>query len=83
MMAADCSAARSILVFKMDEDKMLPIDDTKLLAMAGAPGDRSQLGEYLQRNIKLNKLKTGVTDSCFAVANFVRRQVSDDEFFSI
>ena len=76
MLAADQSAARSILVFKTDEDKMVPLDDTKLVAMAGAPGDRSQLGDYLARNIKLTKLKTGYTESCYATANFVRRQVN-------
>lgn len=34
LLAADASAARSILVFKTDQDKILPLDSHKLLASA-------------------------------------------------
>ena len=76
MVAADCSAARSILVFKHDEDKILQLDTTVVAAFAGESGDRGQLGDYLKRNIMLNKLRTGISQSVDAVANFVRRQMA-------
>lgn len=34
LLAADASAARSILVFKTDQDKILALDNHKLLATA-------------------------------------------------
>lgn len=34
IIAADASAARSILVFKTDQDKIMELDDHKLLATA-------------------------------------------------
>jgi 20S proteasome alpha/beta subunit len=76
MVAADCSAARSILVFKHDEDKIIHLDTTTVAALAGESGDRSQLGDYLKRNITLNKLRTGISQSCDSIANFIRRQVN-------
>lgn len=35
LLMCDRSAARSIIAYKHDEDKMLPLDDYKLLAQAG------------------------------------------------
>ena len=76
MVCADMSAARSILVFKHDEDKIVHLDDTVVAALAGENGDRNQLGDYLKCNIKLTKLKTGVSMGVDAIASYVRTQVS-------
>lgn len=40
MIAADANAVSSVLKFKEDEDKILLIDDNKLLCLGGPVGDR-------------------------------------------
>ena len=52
-MAADASAARSILVFKHDEDKIVALDSHKLLVGAGVPADTANFNEYISKNMKL------------------------------
>ncbi len=47
-MAADASAAFSIIVMKNNEDKITEMDNNKLLAANGEGGDRVQFTEYIQ-----------------------------------
>lgn len=76
MLAADANAARSILVFKQDEDKILPLSKKMIMAAAGNAGDRVQFSEYIQKNVVLNELRAGFPMSCVATANFVRNEIS-------
>ena len=50
-MAADASASFSIILMKENEDKILEVDDSKLLTSNGGTGDRVQFGEYIQVSI--------------------------------
>jgi len=75
IIAADASAARSILVFKHDQDKILQLDSHKLLAGAGTPADTSAFTEYVQKNMKLYELNNDLKMSTHGAANFVRDQV--------
>jgi len=70
-------AARSVLVFKTDEDKITNLDKHKLIAGAGPTGDRVQFIEYIQKNITLYELKTGVEMSTQAAATFTRNQLAE------
>ena len=72
LVVTDSSQTRSIVVTKRDEDKILQLDSSKLLAIAGPAGDRYQFGEYVQKNIHLHKLKNDVSLSTHAAANFTR-----------
>jgi len=82
IIAADASAPRSILVFKQDEDKIMPLDSerhetsTLMLACAGPQGDRKQFCEYVQKNIVLDNLRTGLKMSANAAAHFTRRELA-------
>jgi 20S proteasome subunit beta 4 len=76
MLAADANAARSILVFKQDEDKILPLSKKMIMAASGNAGDRVQFSEYIQKNVVLNELRAGFPMSCVATANFVRNEIS-------
>eukprot|EP00750_Incisomonas_marina_P032165 INCI8926.1.p1 GENE.INCI8926.1~~INCI8926.1.p1 ORF type:complete len:198 (-),score=36.65 INCI8926.1:607-1200(-) len=76
MLAADANAARSILVFKQDEDKIIPLSKKMAMATSGAQGDRVQFSEYVHKNIVLNELRAGFPMSCVATANFVRNEIS-------
>jgi 20S proteasome subunit beta 4 len=48
LLAADASASFSIILMKNSEDKILKMDDNKLLAACGESGDRVQFSEYIQ-----------------------------------
>ena len=76
LLAADTNAARSILLFKQDEDKIVPLSRKMIMATSGNQGDRVQFSEYVQKNIVLNELRAGFPMSCTATANFVRAQIS-------
>jgi len=78
ILAADANAARSILVFKQDEDKIVPLSKKMAMAASGAQGDRVQFSEYIQKNIVLNELRAGFPMSCVATANFVRHEIASN-----
>jgi len=82
IVAADAAAPRSILVFKQDEDKIIPLDSTQeststiMMGCAGPQGDRTQFCEYIQKNIILSNLRTGLKMSTHAAAYFTRRELA-------
>ena len=76
ILAADCSAARSILVFKQDEDKIHNLGMNKLAACGGPNGDCTSFIEFVQRNLVLNGYRMGVPFSTAAVANFTRGELA-------
>ncbi len=49
--------AYSVLKFKEDEDKILTIDNNKLLCIGGPVGDRINFGELMKNNIHLYKYR--------------------------
>jgi len=77
LIAADASAARSIMVFKTNEDKIMQLDSHKLMAAAGTVGDRYNFCEYIQKNIHLHELRTTVKLDTKAAANFTRLQLAN------
>lgn len=76
LVAADAKAARSILVYKDDEDKMMQLDSHKLLLGAGPQSDRVEFSEYIQKNLKLYELRNGVRLDGSAAANYVRGELA-------
>jgi len=76
LVAADSSAARGVTVFKTDEDKILALDQFKLLAAAGPVGDRYNFTEYVQKNIHLHELRTDVRLSTKAAASWTRNELA-------
>ncbi|KAL8438966.1 hypothetical protein Efla_005101 [Eimeria flavescens] len=76
VVAADKYACSSIVRMKNDEDKVLPVDDDKLLALSGEVGDRVQFGEYIRKNIHLYRLRSNIKLSTTAAAQFARQQLA-------
>jgi len=76
IVAADNVAARSILVFKQDEDKVLQLDKSKLLGAAGDKADSVAFTEFIQKNIALYEIENGVALDTFATATFVRNELA-------
>jgi len=77
LLAADRSAARSIVQYKDDEDKLTLLDSHKILACTGPTGDRNNFCEYIQKNMALYELRTGVQLSTHAAANWTRTQLAE------
>ena len=75
-MASDAAAARSILVFKHDQDKIVELDSHKLIVGAGSFADSVNFTEYIQKNLKLYELNNDMHMGTSASANFIRNEVS-------
>eukprot|EP00088_Acartia_fossae_P070470 TRINITY_DN9451_c0_g1_i1.p1 TRINITY_DN9451_c0_g1~~TRINITY_DN9451_c0_g1_i1.p1 ORF type:complete len:207 (-),score=51.10 TRINITY_DN9451_c0_g1_i1:497-1117(-) len=76
MVAADMTAARSILVKKSDHKKYLKLSDKLLMAVTGESGDTNQFSEYVAKNIMLYKMRNGYELSPAAAASFTRRNLA-------
>lgn len=76
MLCSDTSATQSIVTIKVDEDKLVPIDDHKMFALSGEAGDRVNFSDYIIANVKLYALRNGISLSTKAVANFTRNELA-------
>ena len=76
LVAADCKVAHSIITVKNTEDKILALDQHKLLACGGELGDTKNFSEFIQKNIALYNLRNGVKLSTHAAAHFTRGEVA-------
>eukprot|EP01114_Cavostelium_apophysatum_P011095 TRINITY_DN2527_c0_g2_i1.p1 TRINITY_DN2527_c0_g2~~TRINITY_DN2527_c0_g2_i1.p1 ORF type:complete len:205 (-),score=44.59 TRINITY_DN2527_c0_g2_i1:683-1297(-) len=77
LIAADSSQSRSIVLQKPDEDKIFPVENNKLLAASGPAGDKSQFCSYIEKNINLYTLRTGVSLTTHAAANYIRGEMAE------
>jgi len=77
LIAADSGAARSILKMKENEDKLVALDGSKLLAGSGPVGDRVQFSDYIQKNVKLYQFRNNVPLSSHAAANYIRSELAE------
>eukprot|EP01023_Acetabularia_acetabulum_P045534 TRINITY_DN4620_c0_g1_i1.p2 TRINITY_DN4620_c0_g1~~TRINITY_DN4620_c0_g1_i1.p2 ORF type:complete len:193 (+),score=31.86 TRINITY_DN4620_c0_g1_i1:144-722(+) len=76
LVCSDTAAVMQIINLKDDEDKIIPIDQHKLMAIAGEAGDRVNFSEFIIANVKLYSLRNGVGLSTKAVANFTRNELA-------
>eukprot|EP01026_Neomeris_dumetosa_P030005 TRINITY_DN2412_c0_g2_i6.p2 TRINITY_DN2412_c0_g2~~TRINITY_DN2412_c0_g2_i6.p2 ORF type:complete len:130 (-),score=22.20 TRINITY_DN2412_c0_g2_i6:16-405(-) len=76
LVCSDTSAVMQIINLKDDEDKLLPIDQRKIMALSGEPGDRVNFSEFVVANVKLYALRNGIDLSTKAVANFTRNELA-------
>eukprot|EP01135_Chromosphaera_perkinsii_P002163 Nk52_evm97s217 gene=Nk52_evmTU97s217 len=76
LVAADMNTAHSILKMKSDTVKTHEMTDRFLMLCAGDYGDSVHFSEYIQKNIKLYSLRTGVPLSSHAIANFTRSELA-------
>jgi len=75
IVAADMHAAHSIIRTKDNLDKIFKVDDM-LIAAAGPSSDTSNFVEFIDKNIRLNNLRTGQKLSTKAAANFTRNEIA-------
>eukprot|EP00898_Chlorokybus_atmophyticus_P008339 jgi/Chlat1/8506/Chrsp80S07806 len=76
VLVADKSAVQSIVLQKTDEDKIMVLDDHKLMANSGETGDRNQFCEFAQKNLNLYKYRNGIPLSTHAAAHFIRGELA-------
>jgi len=76
ILAADATAAFSIILMKQNEDKILKVDSNKLLAGCGDNGDRVQFTEYIQKNLNLYRFKNDRPLSTHGAAHFLRHELA-------
>lgn len=77
-MAADTSHAHSIITQKTDMDKILVLDDSKLLNCVELDaGDRAVFMDYVQKNMHLHEYRTGTRLNTPATAAWIRRSLAD------
>lgn len=76
MIAADVANARSVVVMKDDQDKIQVLDEHKLMAAAGVPGDVAKFTEHVTKDLRLSQLRSGIPMSMAAIANYTRGQLA-------
>jgi len=76
LLGADMKAARSILTYKSDDEKMLALDEHKVITGNGPQADRKYFFEFIQKNMKVYELEKGVSLNGHAAANFTRNQLA-------
>ncbi|KAL0947909.1 hypothetical protein HGRIS_010543 [Hohenbuehelia grisea] len=77
IVAADTTAARSIVKMKTDEDKIKALGPHLLMAYSGEPGDTVQFAEYVERNIRLYQIRHHYSLRPSAAASWVRRSLAE------
>mmetsp|Transcript_57208 Transcript_57208/g.100128 ORF Transcript_57208/g.100128 Transcript_57208/m.100128 type:complete len:192 (+) Transcript_57208:102-677(+) len=75
ILAADMHAAFSICRLKDDTDKIWEIEKM-LFAAAGPNSDTTNFVEFIDKNIRLHTLRTGLPLSVKAAANFTRMELA-------
>jgi len=76
LIACDTAAARSVVVMKGDQDKIMHLDPHKLLGLSGENSDAVQFSEYIQKNLNLYTLRHDITLNTKAAAAFTRGELA-------
>ncbi|KAI0316242.1 20S proteasome subunit [Amylostereum chailletii] len=77
LIAADTTAARSIVKMKVDEDKIKTLSPHLLMAYSGEPGDTVQFAEYIERNIRLYHIRNFHALRPQSAASWIRRALAN------
>ena len=77
LMVCDTSAAFSIIRLKDDEDKLLEVDDDKLMGASGENYDRVGFTSLMHRNFELYKYRNNTKLGIDQAAHYVRHTLSE------
>mmetsp|Transcript_24036 Transcript_24036/g.81168 ORF Transcript_24036/g.81168 Transcript_24036/m.81168 type:complete len:194 (+) Transcript_24036:99-680(+) len=75
IIAADAMTAFSVMKLKDDYDKIWEVEG-KLFAASGPSADASNFMEFIEKNINLHTLRTGLKLSTKASANYTRNELA-------
>jgi len=76
ILGADTAANQSIIKLKAEEDKIIQIDNTKVLGVIGEGGDKVNFSEYVKANMNLYSFRNGISMSTHAAANYTRGELA-------
>ncbi|KAI0088339.1 N-terminal nucleophile aminohydrolase [Irpex rosettiformis] len=77
LVAADTTAAHSIIKVKSDVDKIKELSPHLLMAYSGEPGDTVQFAEYIERNIRLYQIRNTYGLRPQSAASWIRRSLAE------
>ncbi|TFY58760.1 hypothetical protein EVJ58_g6217 [Rhodofomes roseus] len=77
LVAADTTAARSIIKMKSDEDKIKVLSPHLLMAFSGEPGDTVNFAEYVERNLRLYHIRHTYPLRPASAASWIRRSLAE------
>ncbi|KAF9522342.1 20S proteasome subunit [Crepidotus variabilis] len=77
IVAADTTAARSIVKMKSDQDKIKALSPHLLMTYSGEPGDTLQFAEFVERNIRLYQIRNLYPLRPSAAASWIRRSLAE------
>ena len=75
IIVADTSINRSIFTLKNNEDKIVQINQFKILGATGEQADTSVFSNLMVRNLQLEEYRTGHEPGVEATANFLRSEI--------
>ena len=75
IVCADTSINRSIFTLKNNEDKIVQINQFKVMGATGEQADTSKFSNLMCRNLQLEELRTGHEPGVEATANFLRSEI--------
>ena len=76
IVCADTSVNRSVFTLKHDDDKIMQLNQYKVLACTGEQTDRYQYSNLMMRNLQLMEYRTGFEPSVEATAQFLRSEMA-------
>jgi len=76
LLLTDGNAARSVICYQQEHDKIIAINKFNALAMSGDPGDVEQFSEFLKANMQLYSMKNDYETSPADTAHFTRRTLA-------
>ena len=76
LIVCDTAVNRSIFTLKHDEDKIVALNQFKIVGLAGDCANRNQFGNYIQRNLELQEYRTGHELGVDATAQYIRSETA-------
>ena len=76
LIVCDTAVNRSIFTLKHDEDKIIPLNNFKIMGLAGDAAARNQFANYIQRNLELQEYRTGCELGVDATAQYIRSETA-------
>lgn len=77
VLAGTTAISRSIVMMKNDFDRIFQLDDHKLLAFTGEPGDTVQFCEFIHKNMQLYYYQNGIRLGPEGAANYTRNTLAE------
>merc|ERR1712110_607963 len=76
LLAADGNAARSVICYQQNHDRIVELNKYNALTMSGDPGDVEQFSEYIKANMQLYAMRNNYETTPAETANFTRREIA-------